>query len=131
MKKTGIINSEIAAVVAEMGHMDTIAIVDAGFPIPHEARRIDLAVKEGLPGFLDVLGNILQELHVEEMILASEIKDQNPGLDAVLKERYPGITFTYIKHESLKKKAGECSAVVRTGEFKPYANIILRSGVIF
>lgn len=30
MKKTGIINSEISAVVANMGHMDWLSIGDAG-----------------------------------------------------------------------------------------------------
>lgn len=30
MKKTGIINSEVSAVVANMGHMDWLSIGDAG-----------------------------------------------------------------------------------------------------
>lgn len=34
MKKTGIINSEVSAVVANMGHMDWLSIGDAGMPVP-------------------------------------------------------------------------------------------------
>ena len=33
MKKTGIINSEVSAVVANMGHMDWLSIGDAGMPV--------------------------------------------------------------------------------------------------
>ena len=34
MKKTGILNADIAAVVARLGHLDTIIVADAGLPIP-------------------------------------------------------------------------------------------------
>ncbi|MCB0052122.1 MAG: D-ribose pyranase, partial [Caldilinea sp.] len=37
MKKSGILNADIAAVVASMGHFDTITVADAGLPIPDEA----------------------------------------------------------------------------------------------
>ena len=44
MKKTGIINSEVSAVVANMGHMDWLSIGDAGMPVPFGTKKIDLAV---------------------------------------------------------------------------------------
>ena len=49
MKKTGIINSEVSAVVANMGHMDWLSIVDAGMPVPMGTKKIDLAVDKQLP----------------------------------------------------------------------------------
>ena len=57
MKKTPLINSEISAVIAQLGHMDTIVIGDMGLPIPDHVLRIDLAVRMGLPSFQDVLEN--------------------------------------------------------------------------
>lgn len=39
--------------------------------------------------------------------------------------------FTFITHEELKIMLNDCKAVIRTGEQTPYANIILRAGVIF
>ena len=52
MKKIGILNQDISCVVAGMGHNDMLVIGDAGLPIPDGVRRIDLAVKQGVPGFL-------------------------------------------------------------------------------
>ncbi|NLW10731.1 MAG: D-ribose pyranase, partial [Clostridiaceae bacterium] len=81
MKKSAIINSRIAAVIASMGHTDSLAIGDAGLPIPDSSERIDLAVQPGLPSFADVLLNVLTELEVEEIVLAEEIKQKNPTLN--------------------------------------------------
>ena len=64
MKKTKLLNSMISAVVSEMGHTDTLTISDCGLPIRGEAKRIDLAVKLGVPGFLETLDTVLSELCV-------------------------------------------------------------------
>jgi len=37
----------------------------------------------------------------------------------------------HITHEELKILSAEAVAIVRTGEFTPYANVILVSGVVF
>ena len=49
MKKTGILNSEVASVVAGMGHMDWLSIGDAGMPVPADTKKIDLCVDKELP----------------------------------------------------------------------------------
>ena len=36
-----------------------------------------------------------------------------------------------ISHEELKELSKQAKVVVRTGEFTPYANIVLQAGVIF
>jgi D-ribose pyranase len=131
MKKTAIINSRISAVIATMGHTDSLAIGDAGLPIPDCAERIDLAVMPGVPSFADVLSNVLTELEVEEIVLAEEIKLNNPTLDAQLKTMFADKKITYVSHSQFKKQTEGCKAVIRTGEFAPYANIILKSGVVF
>lgn len=45
MKKSGILNSEVASVVADMGHMDWLSIGDTGMPVPMETKKIDLCVE--------------------------------------------------------------------------------------
>jgi D-ribose pyranase len=55
VKKIGIINQPISAVIAGLGHTDTVVIADAGLPIPPEPQRIDLALTEGIPTFLDAV----------------------------------------------------------------------------
>ena len=49
MKKNGILNAELAHAVASMGHTEIMMVVDAGFPIPRDAWRIDLAIEQDLP----------------------------------------------------------------------------------
>lgn len=131
MKKTGILNAEIAAVVARLGHMDTITVGDAGLPIPAGPQRIDLVVKPGLPGFLDVLEVILQEMVVEEVIIAAEMESVSPDLRRQLLNCLGDIPIENIPHEAFKQISQSSRAVIRTGEFTPYANVILVAGVAF
>ena len=49
MKKSGIINAQLARLIASAGHFDKIALCDAGLPIPKGVEIIDLAVVTGLP----------------------------------------------------------------------------------
>lgn len=130
MKKQGVLNWEIASVIAQMGHGDTICIGDAGLPIPSGVKRIDLAVTEGVPDLRTVLGAILEELAVEEVLVAKELAKNQVYLQS-LQELLPLDHVTYIDHEELKARLSQAKVVIRTGEFTPYANVILRSGVVF
>lgn len=131
MKKIGILNGEISSVVSKMGHKDLIAIGDCGLPIHGNIKRIDIALSKNVPSFIDTLKNVLLELQVEEVILATETEENNPKVFKEIKEQFENVKFTFISHEELKIMLGECKAVIRTGEQTPYANIILKSGVIF
>lgn len=137
MFKTPMLNSDICRVLANMGHTDRIAIADAGLPIPDHIERIDLALIEGLPSFLDVLKATLVVMKVEKAVLATEIQERNPEIHqavvTLLKQHEPNIAIMYISHEDFKNatSAESCKAIVRTGECRPYANIILESGVVF
>ena len=131
MKKSGLFNSHLAAVTAQMGHFDTITVADAGLPIPQHTHRIDLLVKRGQPALLDVVGVLLEELHLEEVIIAEEMAAASPTLHAQLRALLGEIPVRTVPHEEFKRLTASSRAVVRTGEFTPYANIILVSGVRF
>ena len=77
MKKTKLINSEISYTISKMGHTDSLTIGDCGLPIPNEVNRIDLALKYGVPTFLETLDTVLDELCVEEIVIANAIKIVN------------------------------------------------------
>lgn len=132
MKKHGILNSEIAKVLADLGHTDKIAIGDAGLPIPDGVKKIDLALTLSEPSFLSVLQVVLSDMKVEAVVLAEEIKEQNAtqlkAIEAELKENE---IVTYVSHEVFKEQLKDVKAVIRTGEATPYSNIILQSGVLF
>ena len=133
MKRNGILNSDISRVLSYMGHTDWICVGDCGLPIPDEVERIDLALKFGVPTFMDTLKVVAEDMKIEKIILAEEIKEQNPKVLGEIEELFKGsnIEVEYVSHVELKEKTKNCKAVIRTGETTPYANVILQSGCIF
>ena len=131
MKKTTLLNSQISAVIAKMGHMDTLTIGDAGLPIPEGPERIDLALKLGVPAFLETLQTVLAELCVQKVTIAAEMREINAELYQVMQQMFADIVIKEVPHAEFKKLTGASKAVIRTGECRPYANIILESGVTF
>lgn len=133
MKKNGILNSEISRVLTYMGHTDCIAIGDCGLPIPYETERIDLALAFGIPTFMQTLEIVAEDMKIEKIILAEEIKEKNPDILREIENLFSNcnIETEFVSHSQLKEKTKDCKAVIRTGETTPYANIILQSGCIF
>ena len=131
MKKKGILNQPIASIIAGLGHTDTLVIADAGLPIPPETQRIDLALTEGIPSFLDTLRVVLTEMEVERAIVAEEMLDSSPQVYEAVKEMLGDVPIETVTHLIFKERTRSARAVIRTGEFTPYANVILIAGVVF
>jgi D-ribose pyranase len=129
VKRTGLLNPELLRVLAELGHTDTLAVADAGLPIPRDARRIDLSLVAGVPGFLPVVAALLSELSVEEAVAAEEVAAVNPLVYQGLQSLLSGIPLRLVPHEEFKALLPATKGVVRTGECTPYCNVILSSGV--
>lgn len=133
MKKQGILNSDISRVLSYLGHTDTIAIGDCGLPIPDETERIDLALAFGIPTFMQTLEIVAKDMKIEKIILAEEIKVNNPEVLKAVEALFGGeqVEIEFVSHTVLKECTKQCKAVIRTGETTPYANIILQAGCIF
>ncbi|WP_405749679.1 D-ribose pyranase [Streptomyces sp. NBC_00012] len=129
MKKAGILNRHLAGALAELGHGDGVLICDAGMPIPAGLRVVDLAFRAGVPSFAEVLDGLLDELVVEGATAAHEVREANPGAARLLEERLPALA--HVPHDELKVLSADARLVVRTGEARPYANVLLRCGVFF
>ncbi len=132
MKKTGTLNAQLARVLAELGHGDSIVIADCGLPIPPGVERIDLALTPGIPSFVDTLQVVLSEMQVEHAVMAEEVRRFNPTVTQCAVElQEAGIGVRLISHADFKALSKGARAVIRTGEATPYANVILFSGVVF
>lgn len=131
MKKLGILNSDIAKCLADLGHTDQIVIGDAGLPIPDGVKKIDLAIALSEPAFIRVFDEVLKDMEVEKVILAEEIKQQNASQYEVISERLDNQEVAFVSHEDFKQLTKNAKAIIRTGEATPYSNIILQAGVIF
>lgn len=138
-KKGKLIHPEISYIISKMGHGDMLTICDSGLPIPKGVPRIDLAVTKGLPSFVETLDVILDELRVEEVILAKEMAEVSPPMYQAVMDRIKKveeqenikIQVVEVAHEQFKEMTKESAGIVRTGEYTPYGNIILKSGVVF
>lgn len=131
MKKRGILNAQLSSHIAALGHMDLFMVGDAGMPIPKGIPIVDLAVCGGVPTFRQVMDAILDETVVEAYTIANEIEEKNPELLSYIQEKLPNAEETRISHTELKAMSANIKFAVRTGEFTPYPNIILRAGVPF
>ncbi|UYQ65588.1 D-ribose pyranase [Streptomyces peucetius] len=129
MKRSGILNRHLAGALAELGHGDGVLVCDVGMPIPAGPRVVDLAFRAGIPSFADVLEGLLDELVVEGATAASEVRERNTPAARLLEERLPDLVF--VPHDELKAFTTGARLVIRTGEARPYANVLLRCGVFF
>lgn len=131
MKKTGILNSHLAKLADDLGHTDQVCIGDLGLPVPNGIPKIDLSLTSGIPSFQEVLDIYLDNILVEKVILAEEIKEANSDqLSRLLAKLDNSVNIEYVSHNHLKQMTQDVKAVIRTGENTPYSNIILQSGVI-
>ena len=125
MKKNGVLNKDIVSVIASMGHNDLLVICPAG------VRCIDVSVCRGSPDFLTTVRAVAEDLCVDRWIVAEETAKISPpifkGLETILGEK----PFQQVSHEHLKSLSQNATAIIRTGECTPYANVILIGGVTF
>jgi D-ribose pyranase len=131
MKKSGILQNELAGVIARLGHTDLLVVADAGLPIPPGVARIDLAVTGGVPGLLQVLRPLLDEIAVEAAVVAEEMRAASPAFHGELISVLGGVPVRAVPHAEFKRMSQQARVVVRTGEFTPYANVMLVAGVAF
>lgn len=126
-----ILNPRLAAAILGLGHGQSIAIADAGLPIPPGVDLLDLALVPGVPGFLETLAAVVTALATEQAIVAAEMEQRSPALYQRMRQVLGDLPVTAVSHAAFKAMVAEARLVVRTGECTPYANIILVGGVTF
>ena len=134
MKTSGILHPQLVWILAEIRHKDTIVIGDAGLPVPDGVERVDLDFIPGQLPYLDVLKAVLQEQNnnFEAAVFADEAKTVSPDFHRKALALLPdGIDISYVPHIQLKEMSGDAKAIILTGEFIPYTNVILRSGCAY
>lgn len=132
MLKTGILHPQLARVLAELGHKDMLVIGDAGLPVPKGVERVDLGWKPGNPAYLDVLGELMKILAAESALFAEEALTVTPEFHRQAKALLPeSLPVSYVPHERLKAVSRDAKAIILTGEFTPYTNVILTCGCAY
>ncbi len=130
MNRGPILNSELSHAIASMGHGDLMIVCDAGFPIPNEVWRIDLALVPDVPDLETVLTAVSNAFIAEKVAYAAEMAENNRPLLEKVKRLFKESEFSTVPHQQiLTEMAYKAKVIVRTGAFDPWGNILLYSGV--
>lgn len=79
--------------------------MDAGYNIPLGIETVDLAFLPNIPSMVQVVEGIINEMAIEEVILACEIKEMSPDLDKEYAKHWPEKQNYPISHTlNLTKK---------------------------
>ena len=84
-----------------------------------------------VPRFQEVLVAILSEMVVQCAVIAEEMAPNNPAVHAELCQQLGKIPVSTTTHQDFRVATKAARAMARSGEFSPYANVILRAGVAF
>ena len=125
----GIVNPQLAALLARFRHANSIAILDGPFPTYPDVETIELVLDRGIPTIPQVLDVILPRLDITEIVMAEEFTTH---VDTATQDEYRShhrdLDIEWVSHTNFKQMVGRCLGIVHTGDTVPYSNVILRSG---
>jgi L-fucose mutarotase len=134
-----LLHADLLHVLASMGHGDELAVVDANFPAAAVARRLVRLDGVGAPR---ALAAVLSVLPLDDFVEApahvmAVVGDPQAVPDVVrefqpLVDRAAGrpVRLPALERFAFYERARQAFAVLRTGEARPYGNILLTKGVV-
>ena len=134
-----LLTPDLLHALASMGHGDEIAIVDANFPSASLGKRViaiaGAGAHEVLAAVLDVLPLDTVEspaaFTMEVVGDAAALPEPVADFAAVLADHdLADIEIGHLERRAFYERARDAFAVVRTGELRPYGNILLVKGTV-
>jgi L-fucose mutarotase len=133
-----LLHADLLHALAAMGHGDEVAIVDANFPAASVGRRL---IHLSTPSAGDALGAILTLFPIDRAVVpaaytmkalgaAAEVPEPVREFAAVLEPHMALSALGSLEREAFYARARDAFAVVRTGDLRPYGNILLVKGVV-
>ncbi len=134
-----LLTGELLHALAVMGHGDEIVVADANFPAASVGRRVI-----ELPGAsaADALAAILTVFPLDAAVTPAAVTMEVVGDPEAVPEAVADFAavFTdqglgdseigHLERHAFYERAQDAFAVVRTGELRPYGNILLIKGVV-
>lgn len=129
MKEVGILNRDIAEIISMMGHTDEMIVCDAGFAIPLGVKSVDISLAENKPTVIEALEELVKYFSVEKLIFANETQEVSPSMfEKIIAMFDENIAIETIPHTEFKQRSRNVKAIIRTGDFTAYTNVLLVSG---
>jgi D-ribose pyranase len=128
MRETGTLNRDISDVLSTLGHTDEMIVCDAGFAIPQGVRTVDISLAKDKPMVLELLAELKEHFSVEKVVVADKMRDVSPTRFHAIGKVFGGdVPVDVIPLAEFKQRARGVKAVVRTGDFTAYSNVLLVS----
>lgn len=127
MKKSGILNAQLACELAKIRHLDTVMLCDIGFPIPKGANWGDVSLIAGLPNLQQVLEALLNEMIFEHYTIVNDMEEGNPEAYRYVTQTLAKLPRDEVTFAELRERAEDCKLLIRTGEAGRRCNVLLRS----
>ena len=134
-----LLHADLLHALASMGHGDELVIADANFPAASVARRLIQAsctsASEALDAILTVfpLDTFLRPAALTMQIVGDATAIPEPVRefgDVFARHGRAAIDLGKLEREAFYARARNAYAVVRTGDLRPYGNILLVKGVV-
>ncbi len=134
-----LLSADLLHALASMGHGDEIAIVDANFPAASVARQL---IELRGASSAEVLGAVLTLFPLDALAVPAALTMEVVGnptavpepvaeFAAAFTDRGLGdVEIGHLGRRAFYERARDAFAVVRTGELRPYGNILLIKGVV-
>lgn len=129
------LSPDLLHVLASMGHGDELVIADANFPAARLARRL---VQTTADSTTRLSKAVLTLLPLDEFVAtplglmaAARPQDKDtPALTELSGALASYGTIEQIERDAFYERAAQAFAIVATADARPYANVVLRKGVI-
>ena len=134
-----LLHADLLHALAAMGHRDELAIVDANFPAASLGRRVLQAAGASAPAVLDAVLTVFPlDTVVRPAALTMQVIDDPQALPEAVGEFAAVFTrngladleIGQLERSAFCERARNAFAIVRTGELRPYGNILLVKGVV-
>jgi L-fucose mutarotase len=130
------LTAPLLTVLAEMGHGDELAIVDANFPAASHARRLVQAGGLSAPAVLEA---VLTLLPMDDFVACpAAVMTPPEGRPPIIAEfqrlldaaEGHAVAIEDVERHDFYRRAAAGYAVVATGETRWWGNILLRKGAV-
>jgi D-ribose pyranase len=129
MQKTGILNPQLASLLARVRHTNTLVIADRGFPFWPMIETVDISLVDDVPTVLQLIAAVRANHNFTLAYLAREFqKNNSAAIRASFAKSLAGVPTKFEPHVDFKQRVPNAIGLIRTGDTTPYANVILVSG---
>jgi D-ribose pyranase len=128
MLKTGILNPQIASLLARVRHTNTLVVADRGFPLWPAVETVDISLIDDMPTVVDVVRALRAHWDAGKAYMAEEfLQSGDPRAQASFASALEGLVVAYEPHVEFKRRVPTAIGVIRTGDTTLFGNVILES----